>query len=358
MAFGNIVSAILGKAAAILLLILLLSIFSCTGKDNIVRITTVKNGNYSGLGESEMARISEFRASNANNLQKDIGLETVIQGTPNYTVSEYLAHYPESNNPNALEYRVGANDIIEIVVYEEPDLSRQNVRISTDGFISFPFIGRVKVAGLTVSEINQRIASALATGNFIYDAHISVTVTEFLSKTFMILGSVKNPGSFPLHSQERVLDAISKVGGLDDDASKQGILIRTLHPNTHEESKLVIWIDLIKLLNEGAPKSNLILNDKDLLYIPKIEHFYIIGQVQSPGSYPYTSKEITLIEAISMAGSFTPLAAPDKTRILRVENGVETIIEVKVNAITDAGEIGRDVMIKPGDIIIVPESLF
>ncbi len=98
--------------------------------------------------------------------------------------------------------------------------------------------------------------------------------------------------------------------------------------------------------------------DKDLLYIPTAEHIYIIGQVKSPGSYTIPEGEITLVGAIGMAGGFTRIAARNKTRIIRLEDGVEKIIEVKVDAITEAGKKIQDVQIKPGDIIVVPESFF
>ena len=59
-----------------------------------------------------------------------------------------------------------------------------------------------------------------------------------------------------------------------------------------------------------------------------------------------------------MAGGFTLIAARNKTRIIRVENGVEKIIQVKVDAITGAGKKIQDVVIRPDDIIFVPESFF
>jgi len=68
--------------------------------------------------------------------------------------------------------------------------------------------------------------------------------------------------------------------------------------------------------------------------------------------------EITLVEAIGMAGGFTPIASRNSTRIIRVEDGVEKIIEVRVDAIIDAGKKIHDVIIKPDDIIVVPESFF
>jgi polysaccharide export outer membrane protein len=96
----------------------------------------------------------------------------------------------------------------------------------------------------------------------------------------------------------------------------------------------------------------------DVLFIPAAENFYIIGQVRRPGSYPLTNREITLVEAISMAGGFTRIAARNRTRIIRIEDRVEKIIEVKVDAITDAGKKIQDVIIQPDDIIVVPESFF
>jgi polysaccharide export outer membrane protein len=184
-------------------------------------------------------------------------------------------------------------------------------------------------------------------------------VTDYKSKKFLVLGAVKNPGSYSLQAQERVLDAISRAEGIDfQKAGKQGMIVRTENPNTAKERKVVINFDMQSLLKGRDQISNLFLADKDVLYIPPAEHFYIIGQVKEPGSYPITDREISLVEAISMAGGFTPIAARNRTRIIRVENGAEKIIEVKVDAITDAGKKIQDVLIQPNDIVVVPESFF
>jgi polysaccharide export outer membrane protein len=124
------------------------------------------------------------------------------------------------------------------------------------------------------------------------------------------------------------------------------------------EKKIVIRIDLSGLLKGGDQVSNLLMHNEDLLYIPKAENFYIIGQVKEPGSYPILEKEITLVEAISMAGGFTPIAARNRTRVVRVENGVEKIYEIRVDEITQSGKKALDVRIEPGDVIVVPESFF
>lgn len=330
---------------------------------NVVQVTTVPRDGGRGaaeLGIDDSKTLEQIREAKRKAQQKeDGGLTEVIQETPNYTVREYLDYNPIANTESGRDFKVGEYDVIDITVYEEPDLTRKDLSVSADGYISFPFIGRIRVEGLSISEIEDMISRKLAEGQFLLDAHVSVTLKEVRSKKYIVLGSVQQPGTYPLQGRERVLDAISRSGGVDfEQGGKQAMLIRVQNPGTPREKKLVIRIDLNDLLKGGDQMSNLIMAHKDVLYIPKAEHFYIIGQVQSPGSYPYMDKEITLVEAISRAGGFTPIAARNRTRIIRMEKNQEKIIEVKVDAITQAGKKGQDILVQPGDVIVVPESMF
>ena len=341
-----------------MVLIAFLVVNACSTGRDVVQVFTVSDGNLSGIGETEKARLAEIKAEKRKS-DKDAKLENVIQKTPNYSVSEYLAVRGRDIKKSGNDYRVGGYDVLDITVYEEQDLCRDGVRVSADGFISFPLINRLRVANLTTSEIETLISRKLAQGQFLLDAHVSVTVSEFNSKQYMVLGSVKQPGAYPLQANEHVLDAISRSGGIDfEQGGKKGMIIRSENYGTATERKIVIRIDLPGLLKGGDQISNLALMDRDLLYIPKAEFLYIIGQVQKPGSYPYLEKEISLVEALSKAGGFTQIAARNKTRIIRVENGIEKIIHVKVDAITKSGQKTQDVKILPGDIIVVPESFF
>lgn len=338
----------------------MLLLTACAGTGGqVVSVTQVVEDNLSGLGDETRSQLAEIKESRDSGDDDALGLKKVINQTPNYTVDEYLSLFPEAGNPSALNYTVGGYDVLDIIVYEETDLTRTDIPVSADGYISFPLIGRVKVAGLTTSEIENRIVGMLADGQYLLDAHVSVTVKQYKSKQYIVLGSVRDPGSNPLQAKERVLDAISKAGGIDfEQGGKQGMLIRSAFSKDGRESKIVIRVDLAELLKGGDQVSNLLLMDKDVLYIPKAEQFYIIGQVLSPGAYPYREKEITIVEAISQAGGFTPIAARNRTRIIRVENDVEKIIQVQVDAITDSGMKQKDVVILPGDVIVVPESFF
>jgi len=340
--------------------IILLGVFlfaACATEGEVAKETKVAAaGKSDSLGEKEMRRIAEIRKTKGG---EDPGLIKVIRETPNYTVSQYLSLNPNANNSRTRDFSIGGYDILDVKVYEEPDLSREGIRVGSDGHISFPLIGRIKVEGLTTSEIEKLISTKLAQGQYVLNAHVSVSVKDYKSKQFMVLGAVRSPGTYPVQAKERILDAISKAGGIDfTQGGKQGMVIRTEQLGTDKEEKIVIRIDLSNLLKGGDQVSNLLLADKDLIYVPRAENFYLIGEVKQPGAYPYLEKEITLVEAISKAGGFTQLAARNRTRIVRVENGVEKIIEINVDAITDGGKKAQDVRILPGDVIVVPESFF
>ena len=340
---------------------------ACVTTGDVVKVEVVKEDAYKDLKESERTALEEIRKSSAAE-KVDSKLTNFIDKTLQLSVTEYLEKYPEASAQVSKNYRVGGYDVLNILIYEEEDLSRNALQVSADGYITFPLIGQIEVDNLTTAEIGKLIASKLAQGQFLLDAHVSVMVADYKSKRVLVLGTVNNPGSYALQARERVLDALSKAGGISrrtgisgkssGSAGKKGLIIRTQNPDTPQESKIVININLKGLLEDGDQIANLYMQDKDVLFIPAAENFYIIGQIKEPGSFALTDREITLVEAISRAGGFTPIAARNRVRIIRVEKGVEKIITVNVDAITDAGKKIQDVIIQPNDVIVVPESFF
>jgi len=341
------------------------AVAACVTTGDVVKVEVVKEDAYKDLKESERTALEEIRKSSTAK-KIDSKLSHVIDKTPQFSVTEYLDKYPEASVPVSKNYRVGGYDVLNIMIYEEEDLSRTALQVSADGYITFPLIGQIKIDNLTTAEIGKLISSKLAQEQFLLNAHVSVMVADYKSKRVLVLGSINNPGSYALQARERVLDALSKAGGIwrrtgvsaKSSAGKKGLIIRTQNPDTPKESKIVININLKGLLEDGDQIANLYMQDKDVLFIPAAENFYIIGQVREPGSFALTDREITLVEAISRAGGFTPIAARDRARIIRVEAGVEKIITVNVDAITDAGKKIQDVIIQPNDVIVVPESFF
>ena len=345
------------RAGAVLLPLLL---FACAGVDeDVVKVTTVeKNAAYRGLKADEIAKVQEVKKSIVG--KDDDGLNSLLAKTRIYDVQEYLAKFPESRSAALADYKVGGYDVLSVTVYEEKDLTLESVRVSADGYITFPLIGRIHVADKTTAEIEKLISRKLADGQYLKEAHVAVMVTKYEGRKFSVLGAVKNPGPYPLQARERVLDGISKAGGVDTEKGEKqdAMIIRTLNYGRQNETKIVISFDLHALLKGSDQISNIYLSDQDVVYIPKADYFYIIGQVKNPGSYAFTKRDITIVEAISIAGGFTPIAARNKTRIVRIENSAEKIYEVNVDSITKGGKIIQAVVIKPNDLIVVPESFF
>ena len=334
---------------------------SATGSD-IVKVinTSSEKSTLTGLKDADRAMLEEIKRTSAGKDGSDTAMRGVITGkTRNLTVAEYLQLHPETDGKSSRDYIVGGNDVLSIKVYEEGDLSKDSVRVSADGYISFPLISRLKVDGLSTAEIGELISRKLAEGQYLLNAHVSVVVTEYNSKQFMVLGAVTAPGSYPLTAHERILNAISKAGGIKETgAGKRAKVVHTENPGTAREEQIVIDVDLQGILRGTDQHANLLLYDKDTLFITTAESFYIIGQVNKPGPYPLIDRELTLVEGIGIAGGFTNIAARNSTRIIRIENGQENVLEVKVDDITRAGKKIREVIIQPNDIIIVPESFF
>ena len=257
------------------------------------------------------------------------------------------------------DYRVGPKDVLSITVYGEEDLSLKDVLVTSDGFLSMPLIGRFSVEGMTTLDIEQNITKRLGNG-YLVNPQVSVTVKSFKSKKAFILGAVEKPGVYPLEGEAVLLELISSSGGiLYDSAGKYILIWRHAAPTeTGEESGgQVIKIALQRLLKEGDMRLNVGIQDRDVVFVPQAEHIYIIGEVKEPGSFPVFKNDITVLEAITMSGGFTPIAAPNRTRIIRVENGLERTITVRMKDIIK-GERSKDVVLKSGDIVVVPESLF
>jgi polysaccharide export outer membrane protein len=121
------------------------------------------------------------------------------------------------------EYRIGGQDLIEISVFQVPDLNR-TVRVNTGGQISLPLIGAMQAGGRTVQELESDIAAKLKAG-YLQNPQVSVFVKEFTSQRVTVEGAVKKPGIFPISGKTTLLQAIAMSEGLDPLANLQGVVI-------------------------------------------------------------------------------------------------------------------------------------
>ncbi len=252
-------------------------------------------------------------------------------------------------------YRLGPEDEIEIRVWDHDDLTRKT-RIAMNGSISFPFVGDIKAGGLTVGELQKDIEHRLGP-NYIIDPHVNITVTDYKSQKFFVVGNVQKPGTYPLTKDISVIEAISLAGGVTTGtggkpvSSAVAIIVRA-RPNTKMDQPRLpnqippeekITVSLAAAL-AGDPKQNLEIKNGDTIYVPSLV-YYVTGEVKGAGRFPYDDESLTILKAVTTAGGFSDKAAPGRTFISRGES------KEKIKTTLDTPVL-------PGDTIVVPESWF
>jgi polysaccharide export outer membrane protein len=307
---------------------------------------------------TELEIVKEIREKQKGDSSLDPDIQVNLESSSHISVQDYLKSFGQTSAGNR-EYTVGGNDVLSIMVYEEKDLSRDSVTVATDGSITFPLLGRVQVGGMTPAQIEERIARALTSEGYLVSPHVSVSVKEFRSKNVVVLGAVKNPGRYNLQSQETLLDILSRAGGVDFSSGGSRTTIMRKEPvNDSQTQRLAITLNIKRLFSGEDQFGNLLLQNEDVIFIPMAEKVYIMGEVMKPGEYVIEDRDATVIESIGMAGGFTRIAAPNRTTIIRMENGRERILTVPVDDITQKGLRSSDITLRDKDIVIVPESYF
>ena len=132
---------------------------------------------------------------------------------------------PVATDPN---YVIGAEDVLSISVWKEPDLTR-TVPVRPDGKISLPLIDEVKAAGLTPKDLEKELTTRFS--HFIASPQVSVIVADVRSQTFSIVGEVNRAGSFQLKQKTTMLEALAAAGGFKDFAKTKKIYVLRTNPD-------------------------------------------------------------------------------------------------------------------------------
>lgn len=143
------------------------------------------------------------------------------------------------------DYRLGSGDSIKITVFDEPDLSLE-IGISGKGTVSYPFLGELEVSGLTVSQLEAKIADGLK-GDYLVEPRVSVSIA--LYRQFYINGEVEAPGGFPYLPRITLRKAIALAGGFTERASKNKIFV--IHDHVEIKNGRGQLIGLDELITPG-----------------------------------------------------------------------------------------------------------
>ncbi|SHG14571.1 polysaccharide export outer membrane protein [Marisediminitalea aggregata] len=128
----------------------------------------------------------------------------------------------QSNAQELSDYRLSSDDVISVSVFDEPDLSLKETRISSAGTIAMPLIGQISVKGLTIVEAEKEIAR-LYRGDYLKNPDINITIVEY--RQFYVNGEVEKPGGYSYREGMTVQRAITLAGGFTERASRSKIYI-------------------------------------------------------------------------------------------------------------------------------------
>src|SRR5689334_14088722 len=124
--------------------------------------------------------------------------------------------------PSDAEYRLGPDDVIDVFVWKEPELST-SVTVRPDGRISLPLAGEMQATGKTALELQQDVATKL--GKFVVQPVVNVMVKQVNSLKISVLGEVRKPDMYKIKNRVTVLDAIAMAGGFTDLAKPNRVVV-------------------------------------------------------------------------------------------------------------------------------------
>ncbi len=243
-------------------------------------------------------------------------------------------------------YLLDVGDVVKITVYDNPDLTTV-ARINEAGKISFPLLGEVSIVQLSALDAGARISSQLRKGGFIKYPQVNVFVERFHSAMVSILGEVQKPGKYPARDPETedvksVADLLVLAGGLKETAADYLTVI-----GKQKGVKSSQRVDLTALLRRGDMSQNLPIGEGDVVFVPRMDMFYIYGEVQKPGSYRL-ERDMTVMQALAVGGGLTPRGTQRGIVIKRRDDDGK--IRSHRSKLPDK--------LRPDDVIYVKESWF
>ena len=285
------------------------------------------------------------------------------------TWASVLAQATDDLNRNT--YILGSDDqigirVLDLEEFAEGTSGKERVfRIDLRGQVNLPLVGRLRVAGQTVEQVEAVLTERLK--EYLKAPSVTVMVAEYKSQPISVLGQVQTPGVHQLQGRKSLLEVISVVGGLKPEAGHQIKITRKIEygpiplPTAKTDSTgqySVAEVSVKRILNAQTPEENILIQPFDVISVPRAELVYVVGNVKKAGGFVLGDREkVTALQALAMAEGFDREAAENAVRILRRPPDGGDRVEIAV----ELGEILKgkkaDVPMEADDILFIPSSL-
>lgn len=241
-------------------------------------------------------------------------------------------------------YVVGAQDVLTVTVFNEPQLSGR-FRVENDGHFNYPFVGRIQAGGTTVAAIAELVKKRLADG-YLRDPQVTVDVEQFRSQNVFVMGEVRMPGRYTVTGSVTLIEALAQAGSISPTAGHEVLILHPRRPTADsptlpENSDAEVQRVILRDLQAGKLAANVTIRDGDTVFVPKADRFYVTGNVRNPGAY-ILEPNMTVLQAISMAGGQTDRGSTRRLRIIRNKKEFD---------------VKPDDIVQPGDTIVVRQRL-
>jgi polysaccharide export outer membrane protein len=253
--------------------------------------------------------------------------------------------------PNAAPpLRIGAGDMIQVAMFENPDLSG-SFRVDEHGDIIVPLIGRVHVEGTTAEEAARLIEERYIEAQILQpaEAHATVFISEYATQGIVVNGEVKSSGVYPALGVRTLNDVITAAGGVTVAAASKVVITHRNNPANPVT---------VEYNPEALPPviPDVQVFPGDTIMVPRAGIVYVMGDVNRSGGYVLEGRRVlTVEEAMALAGGSGHAAALKRVQLVRtLEDGRKEAITIPLNLIYK-GE-APDVALKDGDILYVPLS--
>ena len=250
---------------------------------------------------------------------------------------------------------IGANDLIAVTVYDAPELSR-TIRVGADGFIRLPMLKqRIKAEGLYPADLETAIAEALRNEKYYVDPFVTVTIAEYHSRPISVSGAVKQPLEFQAASPTTLLEAISRAGGLSDNAGPEILLNQTEPGPDGKPIARTRHISVRGLINNADADLNFKLTGGEQILVPEAAKVYVLGYVKKPAAFKVQDgSEISIMQILALSEGLAPYAG--KTAYIYRANGSGGRTEISVPLAKILDRKAPDVPLLANDIFYVPDN--